>query len=85
MQTQAARLSGNGNIALPKDMLARYRWNTGQELEVIDTGAGLLLRTAPAFKAAQLDDVVGILKHSGKTVSLDEMQEAVRQGALERK
>jgi hypothetical protein len=62
MQTQAAKLSSKGNIAIPKEIIARRRWKTGQKL----------------------DDVAGMLRHSGKTVSLKEMEEAVRQGAQER-
>ncbi|RWX51980.1 looped-hinge helix DNA binding domain-containing protein, AbrB family [Candidatus Electrothrix marina] len=85
MQTQAAKLSSKGNIAIPKEIIARRRWKTGQKLELIDTEEGILLKAAPAFKSTRLDDVAGMLRHSGKTVSLKEMEEAVRQGAQERK
>lgn len=85
MQTQAAKLSSKGNIAIPKEIIARQRWKTGQELELVDTAEGILLKAAPAFKPTRLDDVAGMLRHSGKPVSLEEMEEAIRQGAQERK
>ncbi|MCI5132562.1 MAG: AbrB/MazE/SpoVT family DNA-binding domain-containing protein [Candidatus Electrothrix sp. EH2] len=85
MQSQAAKLSRKGNIAIPKKIIARRRWKTGQKLELIDTEEGILLKAAPTFKPTKLDDVAGMLRHTGKTVSLQEMEEAVRQGAQERK
>ncbi|WP_417913315.1 AbrB/MazE/SpoVT family DNA-binding domain-containing protein [Candidatus Electronema sp. TJ] len=85
MQTQAAKLSSKGNIAIPKEIIARHRWKIGQELELIDTEEGILLKAAPAFKPTKLDEVAGMLQRTGKTVSLEEMEEAVRKGAQERK
>jgi AbrB family looped-hinge helix DNA binding protein len=81
---QAVKLSSNGRISLPKNIISRYNWSEGQKLQVIDTGDGILLKSVQSFKTTQLDEVVGILKHSGKTVSLEEMEEAIRKGALER-
>ncbi len=85
MQTQAAKLSSKGNIAIPKEIIARQRWKTGQKLELIDTEEGILLKAVPAFKSTKLDDVASMLWRSGKIVSLKEMEEAIRQGAQERK
>ena len=86
MQTQAAtRLSSKGKVAIPKEIIAKHRWKSGQELEVIETDDGILLKSAPVFRPTQLEEVVGILQHSGEAVSLEDMQEAVRQGAQERK
>ena len=82
---QAAKLSGKGRVSLPKNILSRYNWNAGQKLQIIDTGDGVLLKSAQPFKPTQLEEVVGILQHTGKPVSLEEMEEAIRQGALERK
>ncbi len=82
---QAAKLSGKGRVSLPKAIISRYNWSAGQELQIIDTGDGVLLKSAQPFKPTRLDEVVGILQHSGKTVSLEEMEEAVKRGALERK
>ena len=82
---QAAKLSGKGRVSLPKSILSRYKWSAGQELQIIDTGDGVLLKSAQFFKPTQLDEVVGILQHSGKPVSLEQMEEAIKQGALERK
>jgi hypothetical protein len=46
---------------------------------------GILLKPAPTFKKTTLDQVAGILKYSRKPITLEEMEEAIKQGALERK
>jgi hypothetical protein len=52
---------------------------------VIDTGDGILLKPSHLFKKTELDQVAGILKYSGKTVSFDEMEAAIKKGVMERK
>jgi bifunctional DNA-binding transcriptional regulator/antitoxin component of YhaV-PrlF toxin-antitoxin module len=79
---QAAKLSGKGRLSLPKNILSRYNWSAGQKLQIIDTGDGVLLKSAQPFKPTQLNEVVGILQHSGKSVSLEEMEEAVKKSHL---
>ena len=82
---QTTKLSSKGQVIIPKILRSRYKWDIGQELTVIDTGDGILLRSSRPFNKTELDEVAGVLKHSGKPVSLDEMEKAIRKGALERK
>lgn len=82
---QTTKLSSKGQVIIPKSLRSRYHWNTGQELSVIDTGDGLLLKSSRLFKESELDRVAGILKYSGKPVSLEEMDAAIKKGAMERK
>jgi len=82
---QTTKLSSKGQVIIPKTLRSRYNWRTGQELSVIDTGDGILLKPSHLFKKAELDQVAGILKYSGKTVSFDEMEAAIKKGVMERK
>jgi AbrB family looped-hinge helix DNA binding protein len=82
---QITRLSSKGQIIIPKKIRSRHKWNPGQELSVIDTGDGILLKPAQTFKKTKLDQVAGILKYSGTPITLEEMEKAIEQGALERK
>jgi AbrB family looped-hinge helix DNA binding protein len=82
---QTTKLSSKGQVIIPKILRSRYKWDIGQELTVIDTGEGVLLRSSRPFKKTELDEVAGVLKYSGKPVSLDEMEKAIKRGALERK
>jgi AbrB family looped-hinge helix DNA binding protein len=81
------KVSTRGQVVIPKGMRDAYQWEVGQELDVVDTGDGLLLKTRPASKAASWKDVVGCLNHlaKGKPVPTDEdMQAAVREMATQR-
>jgi bifunctional DNA-binding transcriptional regulator/antitoxin component of YhaV-PrlF toxin-antitoxin module len=72
---------------IPKELRKSYHWDVGQELDVIDTGDGLLLKARPARKTASWNHVVGCLSHlaSGKPVATDEdMHAAVRDMAARR-
>lgn len=82
---QTTQLSSKGQVIIPKILRNRYNWNPGQKLNVIDTGDGILLKPLKPFKNTEIDQVAGILKYSGKPVSLEEMNEAIKKGALERK
>ena len=79
------KLSSKGQIVIPKTLRSRYNWDTGQELTVIDTGQGILLKSSITFKPTKLDEVAGMLKYTGKPVSLDEMEAVIEKGVLEQK
>jgi AbrB family looped-hinge helix DNA binding protein len=82
---QTTKLSRKGQVIIPKSLRSRYAWNTGQELSVIDTGDGLLLKSSRLFIKTEPDRIAGILTYSGKPVSLEEMDAAIKKGAMERK
>jgi AbrB family looped-hinge helix DNA binding protein len=82
---QTTKLSSKGQVIIPKIIRSRYNWDTGQMLFVIDTGDGILLKPSHSFNNTELEQVAGILKYSGKPVSIDEMEQAIKKGALEHK
>jgi AbrB family looped-hinge helix DNA binding protein len=66
---ETTRLSTKGQVIIPKPLRAALRWRPGQELEVIETQEGVLLRPKAPFKPTRLEDVAGILKYDGPPVS----------------
>ncbi len=82
---QTTKLSSKGQVIIPKIFRNKYKWNTGQKLNVIDTGDGILLKPSRPFNNTHIAQVAGILKYSGKPVSVEQMNEAIKKGALERK
>jgi len=82
---QTTKLSSKGQVIIPKTLRNRYELNTGQELFVIDTGNGILLKTSNLFNNSELEEVAGILRYPGKKISIDQMAEAIEKGALEHK
>jgi len=51
---------------------------TGLDLVVINTDDGVLLKQKKPFKETTLDNVVACLKYSGKTKTLEEMEQAIK-------
>jgi AbrB family looped-hinge helix DNA binding protein len=81
---KTTKLSSKGQVIIPKSLRSRYNWHAGQVLNVIDTGEGLLLKPSQLFGKTELDQVAGVLKYSGAPISLEDMEEAIKKGAMER-
>ena len=81
---ETTRLSSKGQVIIPKPVRSAHHWGPGQELVVIDLGDGVLLKAKTAFAETSIGDVASCLPYSGKTKSLDEMEDAIKQGVKER-
>jgi len=79
-----ARLSSKGQLIIPKPIRQAHGWDTGQELEVIDTEEGILLKSRSPFKQTSMADVVGSLPYSGEAKTIVQMHEAIAAGIKER-
>jgi AbrB family looped-hinge helix DNA binding protein len=77
---ETIRLSSKGQVIIPKSVRNHYQWAPGQELQVLDTDDGVLLRTRKPFEETALADVAGILAYRGKPKTLDDMAAAIRHG-----
>jgi len=81
---ETTRLSSKGQVIIPKPFRSAHQWETGQELEVIDTGEGVLLKPKRVFPETKIEDVAGCLKYTGKRKSLKDMEEGIAKGVAER-
>lgn len=79
------RLSSKGQVIIPKSSREAHHWQSGQELVVIDTEDGVLLRPVKPAPPATLDELAGCLAYAGSAKSLEEMEQAIEQGANQRK
>lgn len=77
------RLSSKGQIVIPKAIRDKHHWREGQELEVIESDDGLVLKGKRPFNRADLKDVAGCLPYNGKAKTVEEMDAAIAQGAME--
>ena len=76
----STRLSSKGQVIIPKSVRTQYHWEAGQELMVMDTDDGILLKARKPFDETRLTDVAGVLKYSGKAKTLEDMSVAIRKG-----
>lgn len=80
---EVTRLSNTGQVIIPKALRDAHQWEAGQELIAIDMGYGILLKPKTTFRETKLEDVAGCLKYQGKPKSIDELEDAIRQGVEE--
>lgn len=80
---ETTRLSTKGQVIIPKPLRTALRWQPGQELEVIETQDGLLLRARGPFEPSRLQDVAGMLGRVPRLTDAD-MRARLRLAARKR-
>jgi len=75
------RLSSKGQIIIPKSSRDAHHWEVGQELLVIDTDEGVLLKPVRPVSPASLEELAGCLNYTGAAKTLEDMEQAIQQGA----
>lgn len=79
---EITKLSPQGQVIIPQSLREAHQWKVGQEF-IIDMGDGILLKPNKPFTESKLDDVAGCLKYQGKPKTLEDMDNAIRQGVEE--
>ncbi len=74
------KLSSKGQVITPKHIRSAYHWEAGQELILIDTGNGILLKPKAPFSESTLSEVAGCLHYEGTAKTVDEMNQAIAEG-----
>ena len=80
---ETTKLSNQGQVIIPKSLREAHHWEVGIELMAIDMGDGILLKPKKPFLETKLNDVAGCLKYHGTPKSLEDMDDAIRQGIEE--
>jgi AbrB family looped-hinge helix DNA binding protein len=80
-------LSAKGQVVIPKATRDRLRMRAGQKFEVVETPDGVLLKRVPTKGRVPFDQAMArirkIVKYTGLAVSLEEMNETIRQGWID--
>jgi AbrB family looped-hinge helix DNA binding protein len=77
---ETTKLSSKGQVIIPKPLRTAHHWETGQELIVIDTGDGILLKPKNPFPESNIDEAASCLNYNGKTKTLEDMDAAIKKG-----
>lgn len=70
------RVSTKGQVVIPKELRAAHRWDAGQELIVIDTPEGVLLKTKPSANVAEVAGCLSAYRPR-RPVTVEDMAAAV--------
>lgn len=76
---ETTKLSSKGQVIIPKAVRSAHRWESGLELQVIDTDDGVLLKPKAPFAAAALTDIAGMLKARIKPMTDAQIMQALQQ------
>jgi AbrB family looped-hinge helix DNA binding protein len=80
-----ARVSSKGQLVLPTEIRRRRGIEPGSEVEIEEVPEGVLLRFVRGPVAASLDDLLGCTGYTGPRKTLQDMEEAIREGARSRR
>lgn len=81
---ETIQLSKKRNITLPKTVCDTYHLDIGQELEIELTPQGILLKPKIDTEKSDIDNLAGCLAYKGQAKTLEEMDEAIRQGIMKK-
>jgi AbrB family looped-hinge helix DNA binding protein len=80
---EITKLSPQRQVIIPQSLREAHQWKVGQEFMIIDMGNGILLKPKKLLPETKLDDVAGCLKYQEKPKTLEDMDNAIRQGVEE--
>jgi AbrB family looped-hinge helix DNA binding protein len=81
VQSFEAKVTGQGQVTVPKEVRERLKLRPGGKIEFAFERSG---RVVVSAKQSSILDLVGILPKPKRTVTLEEMDEAIKQGAVDR-
>jgi len=76
-----AKVTSQGQVTVPKEIRERLKLRPGSKVKFAIEKAGRVVMSA---KQSSILDLVGILPKPKRTVTLEEMDEAIRHGAVDR-
>lgn len=75
--TAQTRLSAKGQVVIPKDVRDRLGWAQGNDLEVVETAGGVLLRRPPARGKLSVAEATAqlrkIYQHKGPPLPIERL------------
>ncbi|WP_305046912.1 AbrB/MazE/SpoVT family DNA-binding domain-containing protein [Geoalkalibacter sp.] len=74
---EIVRLSSKGQFVLPKSIRDRHHWEAGTEFIIIERGSELIIKPARVFPPSELEAADAPSVYQGKTLSLEDMDQAV--------
>ena len=74
MTTATTTLSSKSQIVIPQTILDQLHWESGGELIIETTDAGVLLKSKPSGNTLRLEELRGFLQSDGPALSIEGMR-----------
>jgi antitoxin component of MazEF toxin-antitoxin module len=79
---QTTHLSHQRYVIIPQTICDAFHLTIGQELEIELTPQGILLKPKINLAKTNIDDIAGCLTYRGKAKTIEEMNDAIKQGII---
>lgn len=80
-----ARVSSKGQLVLPKEIRESRGLGPGSEVDIEEVPGGVLLKLVRGPTQVSPEELLGCTGYRGRKKTLQDMQEAIRQGARARR
>ena len=77
MNMKTTRLSGKGQIIIPKSVRDRHHWRPGTEFVIEETATGIILKPRKLFPPTRLEDGIGCAGYEGPPKTVEEMEQGI--------
>jgi len=66
-------LSSKGQVVIPKEIRDELHWDAGTQIALVSSASGVTLRAVPNKTGRKLADLIGMFKHEGPPMSIEEL------------
>ncbi len=66
-------LSSKGQVVIPKEIRDELHWDAGTELSLVSSASGVTIKAVTKKTGRNLADLIGMLKHDGPPISIEEL------------
>ncbi len=77
MTTAIITFSSKGQVVIPKEIRDKLHWGAGTQINLISSASGVTLKAVPMKTGRKLADLIGLLKHEGAPLSIEELCQPV--------
>jgi len=74
---ETVMLGNQGQLVLPKAILAVHKWAEGTKFVIRDTGSEIVIKPLLPFPISQLESPDSPSVYQGKSLTLDDMEKAI--------
>ena len=73
MTTATITLSSKGQVVIPKEIRDELHWAAGTQISLVSNASGVTLKAVPTKTGRKLADLIGLFKHEGPPVPIEEL------------
>jgi AbrB family looped-hinge helix DNA binding protein len=70
-------LSSKGQVVIPKEIRDELHWVAGTRITLVSSASGVMLKAVPKKTGRRFENLIGMLKHEGPPLSIEELCQPV--------